>query len=148
MLGVIDEVIAFAKRIGELNVKPREAQCEIDGLVYTSRKLPTDLGLELWPRVTSLLGAALAKAAVTGDGVGLDASAISRVAERAMRDGLVPLCRDLLSQTIVNKVNGGTEPGRLADHFNEHFAGEYTHLLKVAIFVLAHNLRGPTYGVR
>lgn len=141
-------VKAFADQIRALDCKPRQIQFEIDGLMYTSTKLPTSVGLELWPRLTALLGAAITRAVATGDVSDLDAGAVLRVADRAMRDGLVPLARDLLTRMKCGKLYTSGKPGDVLGDFEEHFAGEYGHLLKVCAFAVAHNLKGPTFGVR
>lgn len=144
----IAAAVAFGESLKALDCKPGVVQLEIDGLVYTSTKLPTSLGLELWPRVTALLGAALTRSLVTSDAAGIDPGGLVRVAERAMRDGLVPLVRDLLRKTQCGKLRSTGKDGDVLSDFDEHFAGDYGHLLKVCVFVLTHNLRGPTYGVR
>jgi hypothetical protein len=148
LAGMLASALAFGEELKALDCKPAFVQLKIDGLVYTSTKLPASRGLELWPRVTALLGAALARAVVTGDGSGIGADAILRLAERAMTDGLLPLVRDLLSKTDCSNVGRTGKAGRVMDGFDDHFSGEYGHLLKVCVLALTHNLRGPTYGAR
>ena len=147
MLGA---ALAYAKELKSANVRDRTVQLTVDGLVYTSTKLPASVGLELWPRVAALLGAALTRAAATGEvEEGTDyGAAIVKVADRAMRDSLIPLVRDLLARMKCGKLYSTGEAGDVLSDFDEHFAGEYLHLLKVCVFAIAHNLRGPTYGVR
>lgn len=142
----IASAIAFGEEIKALDCKPGFVQLRIDGLMYTSTKLPASAGLALWPRVTALLGAALTKAVVTGESSDMDPGVLVRLAERAMRDGLVDLIRDLLARTDCFCLRSTGKPGKVAEDFDAHFAGEYAHLLKVCVFVLTHNLRGPTYG--
>lgn len=143
---MLSGVQAFAAELKRLDCKPRQVQFAIDGLMYTSQKLPASVGLELWPRVTALLGSAFTRAVASGDASGIDAGALLRVADRAMRDGLVPLARDLLVRMKCGKLHTTGQPGDVLADFDEHFAGEYPHLFKVLAFALAHNLRGPTYG--
>lgn len=145
---VLGAVLVFVEQLQRLDYKPRAVQFEIDGLMYTSTKLPATKGLELWPRLTTLLGAGLTRAITTGDSGDLDGAALLRVAERAVQDGLIPIVRDLLASMQCGKLYTSGQPGHVLDDFDEHFAGEYGHLLKVAAFAVAHNLRGPTYGVR
>lgn len=138
---------AYAKKLAAIDMKPRTiGPLDIDGLKYTNTKLAASVGLELWPRITALLGSAFTRSIATGSLDGLSADVFVRVADRAMRDGLAPLCRDLLSRTQVNELGGIKSPGNVCDDFDEHFAGEYLHLAKVCALVLAHNLRGPTRG--
>jgi hypothetical protein len=143
-------VVSFMSKLKGVNLRENMVQLEIDGLVYTSVKLPARVGLELAPRVTSLLGAGLLRLVVTAEieelGADKIAAALVMVSDRAMRDGLVPLVLDLLQKTQCGKLRGGGE-GPVVPAFDSHFAGEYGHLLAVCAFVLAHNFRGPTYGV-
>ena len=143
---IANELMAFAPKIKELNCRDRTVQFQIDGLTYTSTKWAASVGLELWPRLTALLGSAFTKGLATGDfdSVGLDA--IVYVADRAIKDSLIPLVRDVLSRMSVDKLYPLLQPGKVLEQFDEHFAGEYVHLLKVCIFAIAHNIKGPTYG--
>jgi hypothetical protein len=148
---LLRDIVTFAASLSkDCDMKPRTVQHKIDGLVYTSRKFPASVGLELLPRVSALIGASLMRTAVTGedsDEVGIEA--LLQVADRAMRDGLIATCRDLLSRMQVNELAGAKgEGGEVLADFDEHFAGEYMHLAKVCIFALAHNFRGPTLGTR
>jgi hypothetical protein len=58
--------------------------------------------------------------------------------------------RDLLSSMQCgSREPGGPVVGALTPAVADvHFAGEYIHLIKVCVFSLAHNYRGPTLGVR
>lgn len=144
-------VSEFAAELRALNLRESTIQFKIDGITYTSTKLPARTGLELWPRVTALLGAGLLRLIVAGESeLGMDklAAALVVVSERAMRDGLVPLVLDLLARMQCGALRGGGQGQITPDVFDTHFAGEYGHLLKVCAFALAHNLRGPTYGAR
>lgn len=141
----------FARTLRALDCRPMCAQLEIDGLVYTSEKWAAEIGLELWPRLTALLGPGLG-AALRGEGVAeLGIDIFVQVARAAMRDGLVPLVRDVLSAMSCSKFRDTGKAGAIsAAAFGRggHFAGEYEHLARVALFALVHNLRGPTFGAR
>jgi hypothetical protein len=139
---------AYLAQLAAVDCKPRTVQMRIDGVMYTSSKLPASIGLELWPRLTALCGSALVRAVATSDMSGFDARVIVAVADRAMRDGLVTTCTDLLKRVQCEKTPSQPDGGHVIDDFDEHFAGEYGHLLKVCAFALAHNLRGPTFGAR
>lgn len=145
---VLGSVLEFVTDLQRVDMKPRQVQWKIDGLVYTSTKLPATIGLEIWPRLAALIGAGLTRAIATGDAGDLTGEMLLRIATRAMNDGLVPLVKDLLGRMKCGKLAGTGKPGDVLDDFDEHFAGEYGHLLKVAAFAVAHNLRGPTYGAR
>lgn len=136
----------FAKRLASTNMRQRAIVFEIDGLRYTSTKLAATVGLELLPRITALFGSAFTRAMATGDLGGISPDVFVRVADRAMRDGLWPLVRALLERMEVNELAGIKEPGNVLDDFDDHFAGEYMHLLRVCLFALAHNFRGPALG--
>ena len=143
-------VAAYMTELRALDCTPYTVQFRIDGLMYTSEKLPASRGLDVGPRVTALLGTGILRLIVgaSEDGLGADqiAAAIVSISDRAMRDGLVPLVLAVLERTSCGKLRGGGD-GKVVPKFDEHFAGEYGHLLKVCAFVLAHNFRGPTYGV-
>lgn len=149
---VAERVKAFAAKIKKTDLRANVVQLEIDGVMYTSTKLPARVGLELLPRVTGLLGAGLLRLVVTAEVEELGAdrimAALVMVSERAMRDGLVPLVLDLLRNTACGKLRGSGEDGPVGPAFDDHFAGEYGHLLAVCAFVLAHNFKGPTLGGR
>lgn len=142
------ELLSFAEKLKNQDCKPRVLQMEIDGLMYTSSKLPASIGLELWPRVMALFGSAVTKAVATGDTEDVGAQALLSVLDRAMDDGLLPLVRDLMQRVQCNKLYTTQQPGAVLSDFDEHFAGEYIHMLKVAAFAVMHNLKGPTLGVR
>lgn len=137
----------FAKRLANTNMRERVVgPFEIDGLRYTSTKLPATVGLELIPRITALLGAAF-KPLALGSVEGISPEILIRIADRAMRDGLPALAKDLLSRVEVNELAGIKSSGKVVDDFDDHFAGEYMHLLRVCLFALVHNFRGPSRGV-
>lgn len=145
------EAASFATALAKRDMKPGVVQVEIDGLVYTSQKLPASVGLALWPRLVSLLGRGVTEALATGDVDNVDwLSTLIRISDRAMQDGLGPIVAGLLARMQCNKRRGFTDGGPIGpgdgSAFDEHFAGEYLHLLKVCVLAVAHNLRGPTYG--
>ncbi len=144
--GLKGQAVAFADVIDKLDCKPRTVQLEIDGLMYTSTKLPADLGLEIWPRCVVMFGAGLARALSTGDLASVGIQGIVAFASQASADGLMPLFRDLLARMKCGQLHTTKQPGKVLDDFAEHFAGEYPHLIKVVAFAMAHNLKGPTLG--
>src|SRR5690349_12446041 len=124
-------LLAFAAEMRALDLKPSTIQHKIDGVMYTSTKFPARVGLELMPRVTTLVGAGLLKLIATGDGedVAIDRLAVAMVsiADRAMRDGLVPLVLDLLAHMQCGAFRDGGDGKITPDKFDTHFAGEYMH---------------------
>jgi hypothetical protein len=143
-------LLAFAADLRAVDLKPSTVQHKLDGVMYTSTKLPARVGLELLPRITTLLGAGMLRLVATGEGEGLSidrlAAALVATADRALRDGLVPLVLELLANTQCGALRDGGEGKFTPDRFDSHFAGDYLHLLKVCALVLAHNFRGPTFG--
>lgn len=145
-------LLAFAAEMRAIDLKPSTIQYKIDGICYTSTKFPARTGLELMPRVTTLVGAGLLRLVATGEAESMPidrlAHALVAIADRALRDGLVPLVLDLLGSTQCGAFRDGGEGKITPDKFDTHFAGEYVHLLKVCALALAHNFRGPTFGAR
>ncbi len=143
---VLRDLGTFVRKLGMTDMKPKIVTLSIDGLKYTSAKLPASTGLEVWPRLTALLGVTFTRSIATGSLQGATPDVFVRIADRAMRDGLAPLVTDLLARMQVNRLAGLAKDGPVMDDFDEHFAGEYLHLVKVCVFAIAHNLRGPTLG--
>lgn len=145
-------LLAFAAELRAVDLKASTIQHKIDGVCYTSSKFPARTGLELLPRVTTLVGAGLLRLVATGEAETMPidrlAFALVAIADRAMRDGLVPLVLDLLGSTQCGAFRDGGQGKITPDKFDTHFAGEYVHLLKVCALALAHNFRGPTFGSR
>lgn len=145
-------LLAFAAELKAVDLKTSTVQHRIDGVMYTSTKFPARVGLELMPRVTALVGSGLLRLVAAGDMQTLPidrlAAALVAVADRALRDGLVPLVLDLLRHTQCGAFRDGGQGPITPDKFDTHFAGEYMHLLKVCALALAHNFRGPTFGSR
>lgn len=141
----VQEVQAFVAGLASADFKPAIVDKAIDGINYRSQKWPASLGLELWPKTVTLFGPAL-KPIVTGetsDDIWL--ATLVRVSERASAPGFADYVKAILSRTAASEVRT-IGAGAVIDGFDEHFAGEYMHLLKVCLFVLSHNLRGPTFG--
>jgi hypothetical protein len=150
-MNMIEALTAFAAEVETLPLRDSQLQHSIDGLVYTSTKLPCSKGLEVLTSLTALLGRGLTKQVATGDMSGINLATLTSLAEAAMRVGVVDVIRQLLSQTSVGTLRSGGQPGsaggNVSVHLDTHFAGEYMHLLKVCVLAVAHNFRGPTLGV-
>lgn len=145
------DLSGFLAELQKLDKRPKMVQFEIDGICYTSSKLPALLGLDVWTRLAAALGDGVVRVLATGGE--MDASAFVLVARALARDGVVDVLRDLMKSTKCGAIGGHPASGKplqgdLLPHFDDHFAGEYLHLLKVVIFLVAHNLGGPTYGAR
>jgi hypothetical protein len=134
----LDEIQGFYKTCRALDLKPRTVQFEIDGLMYTSTKVATSIGVELGPRVV-----AMGLQVFLGDG--LNAAAFLRVIDRLIAEGVNGLARALLDQTRCSSVAGG-DGGLVLPKYDDHFAGEYGHLRRVLVFVGVHNFLGPSRG--
>lgn len=133
------------------DVKPKMVQHTIDGICYTSVKLPAMLGLEVWTKLAAIVGDAVVKAVASGSLADMDAAELlALVARAASKEGLGPVLLDLFSHTKVGAIAGNPkEQGALTpETFDKHFAGEYLHMLKAVAFVIRHNLAGPTFGAR
>lgn len=128
----------------------REHRQEIDGKLYVCKTFPASEGLIILPRLISLLGENVANLVF---GIGeeeidalmadpkLTTTIFVRIAERAeQNDGLLVL-RDLMKYTT--HMRRHQEPGQkvvevpepVYDMFDDHFAGNYMHLLNVAMWV-------------
>jgi hypothetical protein len=145
----VSSALDYAREIHALDLTPHTVQHRIDGLMYTSTKIPAQRGLDLLPRVGAILGPALSRALAVGVSVELTPALITVLSDRAANGGLIPIVRDLLFAVKCDRLAG--EIGRAGDVLpvmDEHFAGEYLHLLKVCIFSLAHNFRGFSLGGR
>lgn len=148
-MSVAAEALRFLNRLQGVDCKPPSVMMEIDGLRYTSSKIPASIMLDLMPRVVSMLGAGATRAIALGQAPDSETVThmIAGIADRAARDGLSGLVMDLLSRVKVNRTRSNPDDGGpVLEYFDTHFAGEYGHLLKVCVFAVAHNLRGPTYG--
>lgn len=141
----------FFSEIRALDCKPMAVSMEIDGIKYKSTKWPAGDGLDLWVRLGRVLGSGLTRMVATGDVENVDElaviGALVAVCEKAQQESLELLARSVL-RGVTSAALRGDKQGNVVDHFDEHFAGEYGHLLKVCAFAIAHNLKGPTFGVR
>ncbi|NJK32974.1 MAG: hypothetical protein HC927_11505 [Deltaproteobacteria bacterium] len=95
-----------------------------------------------------MLSPSVFRALAIGDAAFLRADLMTPIADRAVQHGLYSIARDLLGRTKVNRYQHipGSSGGDVVPEMDEHFAGEYMHLFRVCLFVLAHNYRGPTLG--
>lgn len=144
----LNRVLSFTHSLKDVDLTQPTVQHKINGLVYTSTKLAIPTGLSVGERGASLIGPSLFRALAVGDGVEMRVDLLTPLADRAVQHGLYSLARDLLSRCKVNayRHQPGSKGGDLAGEMDEHFAGEYPHLFRVCLFVLAHNFRGPTLG--
>jgi len=143
-------IFAYARELSSLDLKPRTVQHKIDGIVYTSTKLPASVGLDVGPKVAALFGPSITRALAVGEGALFRVDWLTPLMDRAIRDDAMETVRTLLSRTKASRYvhMPGSKGGDLSPELDEHFAGEYPHLLKVCLLVLAHNFRGPTLGGR
>jgi len=125
----------------------------VDGIRYTSTKLPTMAGLNLMGRTGIALGEHGLRTLVLAKVSTLDAIMAEVIAgtavSRVVAAGLVQLARGLVDDPeLARELCQGlkTETGAVADRFESHFSGEYPHLFKVLAFVLRHNFMGFTRG--
>jgi hypothetical protein len=147
--GLIEALTAHVKEVQALDLKPHKVFMEIDGLTYDSTKLPASVGLEILPKVVSLMGSVSTKSLMLGHLEEVDPQELLlRVAFQAMQIGLAPLLKDLLASTNVSSLANTGAHGNCGKAFDSHFSGEYLHLMKVAYFVGCHNLSGFTRGAQ
>ena len=124
----------------------------IDGIQYTTKTFPAAEGLQLLPRLISLLGEQVLSLFIAGrhdiehlaETPEVLAAMLARIADNA-KDGGLLVFRDLLRYTEADKVSiGDTQvPGSVFEHFDEHFAGRYGHLLKVCLWVARVSFSEP-----
>jgi len=126
----------------------------IDDKTYFCKTFPASEGLILLPKMLSLLGEEVANL-IFGledadlDGLLEDAKIVTqmiiRISERAAEtDGLLVL-RDLMRYTECDKVKVGDAEVRASVHerFDSHFAGDYGHLIRVAVWVGRASFANP-----
>lgn len=136
----------------------KEHNTTLGGRRYRCKTFPASEGLLLLPRLISLAGEKVLRLFMESGDEG--ASALSQdpkvrsavlvhVCERAeANDGLLVL-RDLLRHTVW--IREHKEPGGKPVHvdeliptiFDEHFAGDYGHLLEVCVWVARVSFGGP-----
>jgi hypothetical protein len=147
--GVEAAALALAAKLGAVDFKPNVVQVEIDGLTYTSQKFAATVGLEVWPRLLAMVGSSVTRTVARGDFGSLGRAIVLGVMERAASEGIVSLVRDLVKNVSCDRLRVvPPKAGKVLDVFDEHFAGEYGHLLKVLALAIMHNLAGPTLGAR
>lgn len=124
---------------------------EIDGKLYRCKTFTASEGLVLFPRLVALLGEEMVNLVLaTGDRQLADllgdrkvvAAMMVKISERAAEDDGLLVLREVLKHTVY--VRRHQEPGAKAPvevpesvykTFDEHFAGDYMHLLNVCIWV-------------
>lgn len=136
--------------------RENDAAETIDGLVYTSSKLPTMRGLAMLGRLAVALGEQGLRLIATNV-VSLRSSFSAAIAKPQLFTAVVQIMQglnddanlipDLLAQVKCNKIRPAGKPGELTrSAIDQHFMGEYPHLLEVVQFVVSHNLAGFTLG--
>lgn len=135
----------------------------IDGLSYTSDKLPAMKAYGLLARCLQAGGPSGMKAVVQRFAVGFAESVPTLVEPAISMDPYIALIqlggglerdpelpRDLLSMVQVDKLRPASlASGKLVgDAFDTHFGGELPHLWRVCEFVAVHNFLGFTLGPR
>ncbi len=127
----------------------------IDGIVYTSSKIPTGPALRLFGRVAVVLGESglrliathtmMLRSLFSGDPRMF--AAIVQIMEGLNADPTLPIDLLIASGVKCNALRPGNKAGDLdAKSFDLHFMGELPHLLAVLQFVLAHNFAGFSLG--
>lgn len=127
---------------------------EIDGLVYETKTFPATEGLVLLPRLIALLGEQVFNLVFATNeeqmgGLMADPTVMGaimvRIAERAAENDGLLVCKDLLKYTTCDKVQigDGVFPSSVHTHFDNHFAGNYGHLLKVCAWVARATFVNP-----
>lgn len=135
----------YAEGLFALDFKRKVVQYRIDGIMYTSEKLPASRGLEVWPVANRIIALVFASGQISIETV---TRALGRPSD--VMGALQPIMKDLVSCIQCGKIRGeiGESDGPVAPYFDQHFAGEYDHLLRVCFFAMLHNFAGPTLGVR
>ena len=146
LLSFVSDLQLFVEALKTASPKDKQVQREIDDLVYTSTKLPASVGLEVLVK----LGNIVAPVFDSTDSSVSQAytQALLKFLEKLAEEGVSPLLKTILTRTQCNKLATTGAGGYVKDDFDEHFSGEYVHLLKVVIFVLWHNLLGFSRGAR
>lgn len=119
---------------------------KIDGITYTTTTLPATDGLRIMPKLVDLLGeTGMALLLATSDeekeslmeNAEITAALMSSIAERAAENDGLLVIKDLLASTKCDKIQIGDNfiEGSVAENFDDHFAGRYMHLIRVAIWV-------------
>lgn len=130
----------------------------IDGKKYTTSTLPASEGLVVFPKILRLLPKATLKLffALGGEegeeeendelAAALEdpevvATLLSTLAKQVADTNGLGVVRELLAHTSCSNIQiGETEgEGDMNTHFDDHFAGDYTHLFHVAVWVAKVN---------
>lgn len=117
----------------------------IDGITYSMTSLPATEALVIMPRLVKLLGEdglTFFLASADKDAQGLIeesrmmSALLSEVASNAAEDDGLLVVKRLLHTTSCDRIKIGDNfvTGNVAEHFDEHFAGGYMHLLNVVIW--------------
>lgn len=134
---------------------------EIDGFMYTSDKLPCMTAVKLLARAQLALGERGMRAVVQRHAAVLAEEApllvlgakdvhvygaLLQASHGVEQDPT--LIRDMLQGVRVDRYRPAGPGGPVARVLDEHFKGEFPHLLRVLDFVAAHNYLGFTLGRR
>jgi hypothetical protein len=133
-----------------------ERTTTIDGRVYRTTIFPTLAALELQRRLVSLLSEQVFTLFAAGSAEHRREALMSPIARaeiihsvytRANAGDMSVLC-DLMENTYCDKIQLGdvTREGNVAEHFDEHFRGNFDHMLSVVSWVIEANYAGPTDG--
>lgn len=133
----------------------------IDGVNYTTSTYPAMLGLELMGRMSRCVSASHLKLLVHEDMDGSlsveqltsllsDPATIAQIGlhviQRAAELGDMKLARDLLAFTESPdgiQIGAAKAKGSVHEHFDDHFAGRYGHMLKVCIWAARVGFGAP-----
>lgn len=118
----------------------------IDGATYSTTTLTATEGLVILPKLVALLGEdGLSLLIATSEeeqeslweNKEVQAALIMRLAENAAKDEGLLIVRRLLQNTTCDKIQVGDRltTAKVRDNFDAHFAGNYMHLVRVAIWV-------------
>lgn len=136
--------------LAKIDYTPFVISVNIDGIVYTSTKLSVTQGLKLVPKLVDCLGASLLALAMGDLSTNKLASAAQQLQVRAAAVDLVDLATSLLQNVKASHrgmgPNRAQDPGPILEKWEEHFAGEYPHLIRVCLFAARHIYLGPTLG--
>ena len=115
------------------DLKPRfkTEEKEIDGRKYSVTLFPAGRGFELLFEFKNLFGDSIGS--LFGGEI---ETAISKLGGQLSKTEALEFVRGLLELTFVE---GATEELGKRDHFDEHFSGRYSTLLKVIAFVMEAN---------
>lgn len=120
----------------------------IDDLTYTTTTLPATQGLIILPKLVSLVGenGMTLLMATSEEGQAslmankeVTAALMAGIAERAEENNGLLVLKELLQTTVCEKgieIGSNKITGNVGgEHFDDHFAGRYMHLIRVAIWV-------------